>query len=808
MKRLAPRLFIFFVVITLHTSILQPLQAQTNKDFAKEAALIGGTEIRPDSLDFIKFPPAKEVVIFGIGVWGAYKGTVNTFADPDRPASSPTINFTNGISLDIRPTIDYGITLYAPTLFAEKIGINLDLGLSSYTFGMQYYTNFILTDKASTFYKDFIVARQPNFLSADSASKVAIAQNERFPKFFTTLQYLTISPMFNFGGLLVGANIGLPLFSGTITTPEVSSLKMQSSTETIQTSLIEMLVEPRIGIQVPLISGRFGSLFLNAQASASLPFLGAALKPAGSRITDNIMKKALDDLKLPDTVGSKYRFSPTSPEVDPLTKKIRSQEIEPYQVYPFSASVGLSFILSVGNNNDQLDELLREERRSDSLRLVNSAITRRLDSARQRSIRLADQAITTIIQSSKISDRIAALEKNQLEQQKTALKTELTDTKKRVFQAQFTTITGTNDDGSETAENPTLRIEQFQAKTSKAILPKVFFDQGSALVSTRYKRIQSAEREAYKLPSEAFAPAYSLYPNVLNIVGKRLSTSTAKVSLTGSQSADETDATLAQKRTEAIAAYLQDIWKIPATRIIKTVSKNKGNNTDSRTVEISSDNGEITAPLGMDYTARLAVPPVINVGIDISTGAGLKQWELEIQQLVNNQGVVLKDTNGGSTFPPRFVWRLNEEPATMPQSSESVTMRIGAFDINNAAAPDAPLKTLKVEQITLEQKRANKTPDKMIHQFEFVFASSLAELDASSKKTLETAKSVITPQSKVFITVYGGNSSVSARAVAQALNLDAKSAVLRDAGTVPNASQLPEAQAYNRLVRIRVEAIQ
>jgi outer membrane protein OmpA-like peptidoglycan-associated protein len=472
---------------------------------------------------------------------------------------------------------------------------------------------------------------------------------------------------------------------------------------------------------------------------------------------------------------------------------------------PLSVSAGLSFIISVGNNKDQVDEILNEERRSDSLRLVNSNVTHRMDSLRQRSIGLADKAITKIIHSYKISDRIAELEKQQLEKQKTALKTELSDTKKKVFQALFSAVTGTNDDGTETAENPTLRIEQFQAKTTKSLLPKIFFDQGSALLSTRYKRIQAAERESYKLPQDPFQSAYALYPNILNIVGKRLQTSSAKLTLTGFQTNDETDAKLAEKRVESVATYLQDIWKIPASRITRTVSKGTGTSADERRVEITSESADITAPLAIDYTTRLANPPILNIGLDISTGAGLKQWELEIQQVVNNQGVVLKDTTGGANFPPRFVWRLNEEPATMPQSSEPLSMRIGAYDINNAAAPDAPLKTIKVEQITLEQKRANKTKDKTVQQFEVLFGTNLTELDASSRRALDAAKAAITPQSKVLVTVFGGNASVSAKGVAQALSIDARSAVLRDAGNVPHSSSLPEAAAYNRIIRIRVE---
>lgn len=769
----------------LQTSFYLPLLAQRS-----ETALIGSVEIRPDSVDFKRFPAPRDVVTFGAGVWGLYKGTLNTYFTTEFPSSLPTFNLSNrSATLDVRPTIDYGITLYAPMLFGEKLGLNLDIGLSSYNYGTLYNTNFIFSDPATDSLRSVI--RRSVGSNADSVQKYLQ------PKYFTTLQYLTVSPLLNLGGFLIGANIGVPLGDGTVETPTNTPLGMTQTTLSIPQRLLRLLVEPRLGLQVPLIPSRFGTLFFNANVSFAA--FDSPLSDSAAIITDNHLRERLNAFPL-STAYPRYRFN------EMTAASGRTLAIDTLRVRPISASIGLSFLISIGNNNDQVDEIYREERRSDSLRLVNSDVTRRLDSLRQRSIGLADKAITTIIQSSKISDRIAELEKTQLEKQKTALKTELTDTKKKVFQALFTTVTGTNDDGTETAENPTLRIEQFQAKTTKTLLPKVFFDQGSALISTRYKRIQAAERESYKLPQDPFQSAYALYPNILNIVGKRLQTSsTAKLTLTGFQTSDETDAKLAEKRVESVAAYFQDIWKIPASRITRTVSKGTGTSADARRVEIASESADVTAPLTMDYTARLANPPILNIGIDISTGAGLKQWEMEIQQVVNNQGVVLKDTTGGANYPPRFVWRLNEEPATMPQSGEPISMRLGAYDINNAAAPDAPLKTIKVEQITLEQKRANKANDKTVQQFDVLFGTNLTELDASSRRTLDAAKAAITPQSKVLVTVFGGNASVSARSVAQALSLDARSAILRDAGSVPNSSLLPEAAAYNRIIRIRVE---
>jgi hypothetical protein len=511
------------------------------------------------------------------------------------------------------------------------------------------------------------------------------------------------------------------------------------------------------------------------------------------------MQQALEGLGYTD---KSFRY----PNPDAVGSDVGRKRFDDITVQPFSVSAGLSFILNFTNKAEQ-EEFLQEERKADSVRSLALKSQGQVDYLRKKSIALADSAINTIIASSKISDRIAKTEQSIAEQQKKVLTTQLTETKKKVFQAQITTITGTREDGTE-VENPTLRVEQYAASTQRSLLPAVFFDQGSALPSSsRYRRIQSAERETYKLPSDANASPTSIYAHLLNIVGKRLSTSSAKITLSGQQTSDEADAKLAEKRVEAIATYLIDVWKIPATRIQRTTKPTDASTqADKRAVTLSSDNADILAPLTVDYTTRLASPPVLNIGMEINTGAGLKQWELEFQQIVDNQPTTIKEARGGDPAPQRYEWRLNDEATTIPTSNDPVTIRIGAFDINNAAAPDPVLKSVKVEQISLADKRKSGSPDKTISTFECLFGASLSDMDASSKSAFEAAKRTITPQSRVNIVVFGGTPNVNARAVAQALNLDARTAVLRDSGTPLLTATQPEAEAYKRMVRIRVES--
>lgn len=756
-------------------------------------------QVRSDEEDNKRLLPPSEVINWGIGVYGGVRGTINTTFRTINPTYTPTFTLAgeNGLSVDILPQADFGITLYAPMLFGEKLGINLDIGLATYTFGTQLWPRFILSDSARGRYLDY-VSKLPT-VNNDPVKRT----EAEVAKFQTTVQFLSISPMLNLGGFLIGATIGVPILQASTRTQASTGLRMTEQTQNITASDVQLLIEPRIGLQIPLISIKnVGTFYLNANASYNLPAFGSPLKTSTMETINTQVEQAIRALPLGFTDASfRYPVVAATSGIDAGRKRF-----DDITVQPFSISAGLSFVLNFTNKDTQ-EEFLREERKADSVRALSLKAQGQTEYLRNKSIALADSAINTIIASSKISGRIAAIEKAVVEKQKQVISTELTETKKKVFQAQLTTITGTKEDGT-TVENPTLRVEQFAASTHRTLLPVVFFDQGSATPSSRYRRIQSAEREAYKLPSDANASPTSLYANILNIIGKRLTTSSAKLTITGQQTRDETDAKLAEKRAESIAAYLQDVWKIPAARIVRTTKPADPNNqADKRTVSFTSDNAETLAPLTIEYTTRLASPPVLNIGMEINTGAGLKQWELEMQQIVNNQPTTLKEARGGDPYPQRYEWRLNDEPATIPQSNDPLSIRIGAYDINNAAAPDAALKSIKVEQVSLADKRKNNAPDKTVQLYEALFGASLTDMDVSSKAAFDAAKRAITPQSRVSITVFGGNATVNARAIAEALSLDARTAVLRDSGTpLLSNPQQPEAQAYNRMVRIRVES--
>jgi hypothetical protein len=848
------------IAVLLVTPLFETLSLRAQSSF-----------LRPDDEDFRILTPPSEVITWGFGPFAVGKASMNLPSRLDsrltsspafflsRPVNSDVTQF-NGI--DIRPTIDYGLTIYAPilfTLFGRNIGLNLDGYLSTYRFVTQYYVDNILQGSAKTSFRT--TNEQSNKTNATAFS------NEFFPKFTTTLHYLSVAPMLNVSGFLLGANIGLPMpnMTSTLTTPQSSIFPLRTTQEAIDPAIMQVLIEPRIGIMAPLVSTRSGTLHFIAT-------LGWIL-PGRTIISDtNIVQRS-------NTIVANaiQQWANINNFTEPFAQTPR---LDVQAIAPLSLSVGFNYTFTFGNAAI-IEEFEREAYYTDSIRAVYAAITRRVDSLRTISSRLADSMANTIIVSSRLRDSLnkllqaraidstnkaqaqrlfaakteldaAEAQRKGLEAQKFDLEVKgkqkdkeiakrdrelakkareleekqrkieekqraleekqrlIEETKKRVFEAKLGAITGLNEDGTETQENPVLRVEEFFASHTKILLPLIVFDKGSAIIPARYKQINASDRNTYTLPQNPYQKSLLLHGHLLNIVAKRMLQNTAQITLTGYKRDDEADPKLSLKRAEAVASYLIDRWKIPSSRIIRESGRPNPSmpndpQAEATSVRITSDNASVCASYTLGDTTRTATPPTVAIGLEISSGAGLKQWQLEIRQLVNNEDELLTDTSA-TKIATRYLWQLGEDVQSIPRSQNPVNIRLEAFDAKNAKAPESPIKELKVEQITLAKKRANNSPDKTVFFYELLFDASTVNFIGQPNLLLSEIKSHITVDSKVQITVHNPRGvSGNASDVAQKLGVDAQKTKLVDTDVRLNSAQTLEAAAYNNCVRIRIE---
>lgn len=386
-------------------------------------------------------------------------------------------------------------------------------------------------------------------------------------------------------------------------------------------------------------------------------------------------------------------------------------------------------------------------------------------------------------------------------------------------------VVGVDENGTEIPK-PTLTIEQFRTGTTTPVFNHIYFEDNSAVLPSRYRRIRSADRNTFKIAELAGKPALEVYRNVLNIIGQRMNDNPASVLfVTGCNAgvgAEKDNTKLSEQRAQAISDYLQDVWKIQGKRIVvqKQNLPDKPSTAagdlaaaENRRVELSSNLPEIFEPIKGDNITKLANPPVLRFGIDINAGAGLKQWELEASQFVDNEAITLKNFNGTKEYPPSVDWKLNEEPNTIPQSGQDISVQLTMTDVNNKTG-DAPITSIPVEQITVERKELDGKPDKRIDVYDVIGFDAGTNLDEAGQKLIETIKKSLKPNARVILTAYTDNTVDAAqskdiakrRADAVGKAIGASNPTVRAVGvTQMNDNSLPEGRAYNRLVRVEVQ---
>ncbi len=408
-----------------------------------------------------------------------------------------------------------------------------------------------------------------------------------------------------------------------------------------------------------------------------------------------------------------------------------------------------------------------------------------------------------------------------------AITAKVAELKKVGISVSITKVVGVDADGRE-IPNPKLVVEQFRKSLTQPILPTVFFEENSFTLPTRYRRLKAADRGSFKLADLGGKGNLDVYRQILNVVGKRMEENPAAVLfLTGCNANVGPEAgnqKLSEQRAQAISDYLQDVWKIPAKRVIiqkRDLPESPANSADAngaaenRRVDISSNLPEIFAPVVSDQIARIPNPPTLRFGIEINAGAGLKQWNVEATQFNDDESVTLKEFSGTNKYDPQLDWKLDQEPATVPPSGQDMTVQLTMTDINNKNA-DAPLVSVPVEQINVQKKELDAKGDKRIDVYDILgFGGGMnPSVDETNTKTLTDLKAKLKPEANVFISAYTDNTGDAAQNkqlaqkradfVAKALGTT-KAKITAVGPTTIHENQSPDGRMYNRLVRIEVQ---
>ncbi|MCZ7554911.1 MAG: OmpA family protein [Bacteroidia bacterium] len=377
-------------------------------------------------------------------------------------------------------------------------------------------------------------------------------------------------------------------------------------------------------------------------------------------------------------------------------------------------------------------------------------------------------------------------------------------------------------DGSE-QPIATIRVEEFISTEMRPLLHYVFFDENSAQLPERYERLTPARAASFDVLSVKDRDILGTYHNILNIIGRRLTQyPEATLQLTGTNTDAGVEAgnlQLSRGRADAVKEYLLSAWNIASERITvdaRGLPEKPSNVSDpdgieeNRRVEIVSTDPRILDPVVIDDTLRTVNPPVILYKPEVESQAGVTSWLVSVRQ----DGTVLKSFDGRGDVPRVLEWQVERERNSIPRGSASLTYRI---DVTDAAAQQAssPLRSLPIEQLTVQKKRRERLGDKEIDRYNLIlFEFNSEELGDRNRRIAGMIKPRIAANATVSITGYTdriGELSVNeplslgrARSAALALGQPLEKATgLGETNMYTN--DLPEGRFYCRTVSIVVE---
>jgi len=393
-----------------------------------------------------------------------------------------------------------------------------------------------------------------------------------------------------------------------------------------------------------------------------------------------------------------------------------------------------------------------------------------------------------------------------------------------VVSAKILAVRGIVQDGTEKV-NPTLRVEEFDASTSRYVLNMIFFSEQSSEIPARYRRVRLSERGKFSLEALTDLPPLTIYHHVLNVVGKRLTLNIkAKMTIVGyaDASGEKNNKQLATLRAERVRDYLADVWGIDRKRLAVQTAENQPTSDpleaeEQRRVELQTDAPETLGELRFDYRLRVITPPLLQVIPSVFAGAGLKQWGLTITQFDGKEDRVLKAISSTKPVPGFIDWNLGKAPLNeLPSSSEPIVLKLDVFDTNNKFA-ESPLFPITTTVETVESKRKSNKYDERVDTYT-VFAfnygtNTIMAEDAAVKRLSSAIRQTLKAGATVEITGFTDSRGAAevnkrlaqerAQAVAKLLGVD--NAIVTGVGvTNHHDNVLPEGRFYNRFVQVDV----
>lgn len=314
-------------------------------------------------------------------------------------------------------------------------------------------------------------------------------------------------------------------------------------------------------------------------------------------------------------------------------------------------------------------------------------------------------------------------------------------------------------------EIPQIQIEEFISNRLDPLLNYIFFDENSSDITTRYYKINKSEINKFDIKNLFRDSTLSIYHNILNILGKRLTENpNAKINLVGCNSdfeKEEGNLKLSENRAISVKNYLTNIWQIDEKRIkvdfrnlpIKSsLPKNQLDKIEeNRRVEIYSDDSKILEPIFIEKIDRSSNPPVIRFKTDVKSDLPIS--ELQIFAYQNSEQMKSFEYQS-SKLENYYDWQLEANQNSIPKLQEPVLYYLALKDTKGNEFISKEMN-INIDLVTVQEKRKEMIGDFEIERFSLIlFDFNKSEIEGNNNLIIQFIKNRIKPNSEIEITGY------------------------------------------------------
>ncbi|HEY6172421.1 MAG TPA: OmpA family protein [Candidatus Kapabacteria bacterium] len=365
-----------------------------------------------------------------------------------------------------------------------------------------------------------------------------------------------------------------------------------------------------------------------------------------------------------------------------------------------------------------------------------------------------------------------------------------------------------------------------------ALLPMVFFDEGSASFSSRYVLFDNPS-QTNGFSEDTITSTLNGYYNYLNCLGLRMrKNGTVKVTLVGCNAMNvpaEKSTDLSRNRAELIKKYLVDIWGIDAARLPVEARNLPENSTlattvegieENRRVECKSDDWEIIKPIKREETILRPDQP----NVKFAMKNGLRIENVASRELVishNGQEWARIKDPGSLTDTVSAEWNWRSIANKLPKDETDMQVQLFVTDKSGRVVPSNIANT-GVRQFSIADVVAERLSDKTRENYNLIlFKYNSSEMGKWNSKILEEyVYDRIKPSSDITVNGYtdilgtddynkklSQNRADATKRVIQ--QKTSKYQTLQSIGygkTQPlYPNEVPEGRYYNRTVQVVVE---